>query len=419
MKKYIIYTIKRYIPFCCITIAVCMSMFLLTVNTVPTTHTVYNNGMSIYGLFGLEDYLFSGSIVFVIPVVVFSTILPFFANSYRYSMESADTFYQIGKGKKSIRFVNNLTLLGVFLASFTAAYFFALMVIFFKQLPNFGKAPEALIDEASGAQYGVKYFLVYNFGFYVVIYLLFVLIGICQFFISYFLVTRANNFINSLIMLVLGHVVLTALFMTPFWYAEIVKDVLGRYEPSIVNVNFMPVSRTGTVISPIMWTILVFDGLITSGHSQILDVFSNFSTNDTMSLILAIVSLLEFFGATAIGVIFFLKEPESSGEFAGKAPGRDRLQMIIFHLGFGVISLWSGVGSGLVSGVALSFLSISLVISDLLFTGAIYYVFSGLIRRNFKLDRANLITMGAVMGANLTLAIIMASLAQNAINSAY
>ena len=312
MKKYIIYTIKRYIPFCCITIAVCMSMFLLTVNTVPTTHTVYNNGMSIYGLFGLEDYLFSGSIVFVIPVVVFSTILPFFANSYRYSMESADTFYQIGKGKKSIRFVNNLTLLGVFLASFTAAYFFALMVIFFKQLPNFGKAPEALIDEASGAQYGVKYFLVYNFGFYVVIYLLFVLIGICQFFISYFLVTRANNFINSLIMLVLGHVVLTALFMTPFWYAEIVKDVLGRYEPSIVNVNFMPVSRTGTVISPIMWTILVFDGLITSGHSQILDVFSNFSTNDTMSLILAIVSLLEFFGATAIGVIFFLKEPESS-----------------------------------------------------------------------------------------------------------
>ena len=93
--------------------------------------------------------------------------------------------------------------------------------------------------------------------------------------------------------------------------------------------------------------------------------------------------------------------------------------MIIFHLGFGVISLWSGVGSGLVSGVALSFLSISLVISDLLFTGAIYYVFSGLIRRNFRLDRANLITMAAVMGANLTLAIIMAALSQSAFNSAY
>ena len=106
MKKYLIFNLRRYIPLFVVTFAVCFFTFISAFGgAIPTYVTYYQEAASgeIYSYGFLSELsLTSGIIYLVIPVTIFTAILPFFANSYRYSLQSADTFYQIGKNKKSI-----------------------------------------------------------------------------------------------------------------------------------------------------------------------------------------------------------------------------------------------------------------------------------------------------------------------------
>ena len=405
MKKYIIYTLKRYIPLFAVTFAVCFSSFFFTATAIPTSTQYYinpyNDSMYYYGsIFSVAD---SGLIVLAIPLIVFSTILPFFANSYRYSLKSADMFNQIGKGKRSIRFVNNFVLLIACIVSFTAAFIFGLSVIILKQLPNLGR-PDEILDYGDGTKLVTTY-LVYNYGFYLLAYLVLIVVAINNYFISYFFVTRGNNFINSAICLVMGELILGVGLMTPIWYISFQAGIRGGNTGFIIDFSTLIGTRSATIISPIVWIYGLFNYLITgTGNSFIIDNFNNISTGQQItSTVLSFVCLAAFFGAGVLGLLYFLKEDESSGELAGKAPGRDKFQIILFHTGFGIISLWECFGIG-VTNVAISFgLSLPLMASSIVFTGAMYYVFLGLLRRNFRPDKKEVIIMASVLGVNTLL----------------
>ena len=249
----------------------------------------------------------------------------------------------------------------------------------------------------------------YNFAYYIPVYLLLILGGLINYFISYFLVTRSNNLVNSIIILLLGHLILGIGIMTPIWYSQIILNYIGSVDGNYITLtsNFLGGTQTASIVSPIAWTYYLFNGRIT-GYSDALDStwFMNMDAADNLSFALSIVCTLVFIAAGILGFLYFLKEDESSGEYAGKAPGRDKFQIIIFHIGFGLIGLWTGVTNS-IGGVIQTLIGVVAVISQTIIFGAIYFVFIGLLRRNFKINKKELLIMIFSCATNFMLGIIL------------
>lgn len=406
MNKYIKHTLRRYIPLFAVTFAICFAMFLMYFSSISVTKIVYSPyDYPYYGLFG--NYTDSGLIIAAIPIVILTTILPLFANSYRNSIKGADVFYQVGKGKKSIRYVNNLVLLAAVIASFTAAFIFGLGVLFLRQIPNINTPPEVISQTAE--QTVTKYYLFFNFWYYIPAYLFIIAMGIVNYFISYFFVTRANNTLNSIIVLVLGHLILGIGLMTPIWYIEILCGYANpNYTPFVSNT--LAGTQTASFVGPIAWIQMAFNGLITGENSGLTNYLPNeYYANDIFAIVLSAIGLLVFIGMGALGFRYFLKENESSGELCGKPQGRGIMQYIIFNIGFGLIGLWNS-STNAISGSIITITGVVMVIAQGTIFGAIYFVFTGLIRRNFRLNKKNLIILFSSVALNLTLGIILTSI---------
>ena len=84
--------------------------------------------------------------------------------------------------------------------------------------------------------------------------------------------------------------------------------------------------------------------------------------------------------------------------------------MIIYYVGAGLISFWAAVGQGVTSILAISSLNLIVkfvsLFSSLAFIGALYYVFLGLIRRNFRLGKVELIIMLSTLVTNLLIGLV-------------
>lgn len=379
MKSYIKFLLKKYLPFYVVLFAVSVSIFFIYL-------TAENN---VYYRFEGSDYFittpYSGLLIFIIPLAMVSIFAPIFANTYRYSIKSADVFYQTGKGSKQIRIVNNLTLLISILVAYTAAFLISILVMLLKQLPNAGKT---IIDD-----YGNETrYILFNFGYYLIAYFLAIIVCSLNYFISYFLITRANNPVNSIICLVLGHMLLSVLIMTPIWYSSIVIEMINS-NMRFYSAEVLLLTRVPSIISPIAWIANIFEPLIISG--QPLQII--LSSENVFSFVMSFVCLVIFLSAAGFSIYMFLKEKESSGELAGKPEGRDKLQMIIFHVGAGTIAWWYGMANGLISNLLI--INVLTTISSFIMFCALYYVFYGLIRRNFRLkgkDFAFLVPVASV-----------------------
>ena len=411
MKKYLAFTLKRYIPLFVVTFALCFFTFITPFGSAIPTYVTYHyyNGESYFSSILSDLTVTGGTLYLVIPVAIISMVLPFFANSYRYSLQSADTFYQIGKNKKAIRWTNNLVLLGSLIVSFTVAFIFAVSILLLRQLPNIGRPDEVEVLE-EGVEI-VTHYLFFNFGYYVPTYFLIVIFIIANYAISYFFVTRANNLVDSMIMLVLGEFILGVGVMTPFWFT-MVCSADGGHWIDFFSEKLIPGTRTACFVSPIAFIFYLMDGLISGQGSLMVEQLSTaeYTSQEVIGLIISFVSIALFFLMAAFGVYKFLKEKESSGEQAGKPIGRDRFQEIIFHMGFGIIGLWIGslqsltgvLTSSLVSNSIFSFV---LLISEMGFYSAAYYVFYGLLRRNFRLNKRELFLLLGVITVNLIIGV--------------
>ena len=408
MKKYLLFTLKRYIPLFVVSFALCFFTLItvfggMSVSTKTTYYFDPDTGMAYkYGNV-FSSSVNSGVIFLLVLVAIFTIILPFFANSYRYSLQSADTFYQIGKNKKSIRWINNLTLLTMFIAVFTAAFIFGVTILLFRQLPNFGKPDEVVTHESYEE---VTHFWNYNFGFYVPVYLLIVVFAVLNYAVSYLFITRANNLVNSIILVILSEFILGVGLMTPFWFLLVCSYSGGGWDP-IVDETILIGTRSAGFVSPIAFILYAFDGLITGNGSQLAIQLSKaeYDFNTVMGVVLSFLSLAIFLGLAGLGIYSFLKEKESSGELAGKPVGRDKWQQIIFHTGFGLIGLWicslqslAGTVSTLLVNKVFSYI---LLFSEVGFYAAAYYVFYGLLRRNFRLSKKDLPLMLGIVLTNL------------------
>lgn len=403
MKKYIIYNLKRFIPLYAVFFVVTFSIFLITFSfTNISTKEIIDSqtGEGIY--YYLNNDLSSNIIILAIPLVVITFILPIFANNYRYSLRSADLFNQIGDNKKSIRFTNNLSILLSVIALYSVAFLFAIAILLIRQVSN-------ILNPTVTESNVVTTYYFYNFAYYIPVYLFILIIGINNYFISYFFVTRANNALNSVIMLVLGHLILGIGLMTPFWIAQILFKNYG-----IINNLYLPATRTISAVGQIAFMYNMFDNLIISNNFTFGQMLQSTTNGDILSLIISIVCFVGFYAFGGFSLYYFFKEEESSGEFAGKPFGRDNFQRIIFYIGAGLISLWALIGESLpiligASTDMLKSMKIVTIVASVGFVGAIYYVFLGLLRRNFRLGKVEMIVMASTLLTNVTMSIIVAT----------
>lgn len=391
MKQYIKNLLKKYIPFYAVSFAIIISMFLIFVSVSPNYITDYYSAQG-------YAYRFSGKfsflLLFIIPLAILTTVAPLFANSYRYSLKSVDVFYQTGKGDKKIRYANNLTLLISLLAIYTVAFMVAMILLAIKQLPFAG---QVINDTAGGEVVITKTYFAYNFGYYILAYLLAVICCCVNYFISYFLVTRSNNLLNSMIILLLGQGILSIIIMTPIWYVDIVKSAFGI--DVYYRIEFLPGTRLASIIGPYAILGNFFESLICESIYVV-----DFKDIYIFDLVLTIISNVAFFAVGGLSIFAFLKEKESSGEFAGKPIGRGPYQNIVFHLAAGLIGLWGGAATGIAGTILLTAIS---NISGFITFGALYYVFLGLLNRNFRLKIKDLIIMLSVDGVYLISMIFM------------
>lgn len=395
MKKYVIYLLKKNIPFFAVMFAILLSSFLINASNIRNYHAYYIDGGQYRFMAGPN----SGLATFVIPLVIVLIVAAFLANRYRYSIKSVDLFYQTGKGERAVRYANNLTLLTGTLVTYTVAFLLAIVFMIIKQAIMNGQESE--IDN-------VKYiYMMFNFGYYFSAYFLALIVGTVNYFITYFLVTRSNTMKNSVITFVFGQTLLSVIFMTPIWYYDTVCLLTGN------QIDFYTTGLYGTrclsFIGPISYIIGRFEEPIVFGTFTDLKVFTPASTfNNDASYVLTIVCLSLYFVIGGLCIYRFVKEKESSGEIAGKPVGRDKLQMIIFHSVFGLGALWGGAVGGSLSSIGL--LTIFSSITSVIMFAAFYYLMLGIVKKSFKLTKKDLVVYIPIVSFQLISSIVLMSL---------
>lgn len=309
-------------------------------------------------------------------------IAPLFTNTYRYSLRALDTFYQIPKNKKVIRYANNLTVFLFLLVAFSLSYWLAVMILTIRQ--GVTNSPGFNMPEGYAA------LPMYHFQYYLLAYLFIILTIPSQFFVSYYLITRSNNFFSSFIILVLGEVVMIASMFSVIYLIY----TFSNNELYILRFGYMDFSA----IFPIALSENIFRNLIVNNKLPVI----NFDVALTVELI---ISAILYVAISALAIFKFVNEKESSGEYSRSAVGRDKLQRIISHAGFAVIGLLlaSFIGTGTAYFVSLK---IILFITGIIQYAAIYYVFIGLLNRNFKIKKNDLIPMIIIVLTALIIGVI-------------
>ena len=396
MKKFLLFTLKRFIPFFAISAAIFTSVAISVFSAVDVSQEYLEREGE---LMAYRSDTGPNTIIIIMAILLFlfTAVAPIIANAYRNSLRSADFYNQIGKGHKNVRLINNLTLLIATLVSFTTAFILGVIILAIKDAAVFANGEtREVVFEVENAYRITKPFM-YHFAYFIPVYLLLLVGAVINYFISYFFVTRANNVLNSIIILVLGHFILFIGLITPIWYIRILTS-------ENFSVQYLGGVKTPSMISIVATAIYLFKDLLRYGSFNSTDFAIN-NGNDVFGSILAIVSILLFvlFGIYCIRL--FLKEKESSGELAGKPVGRDNYQMIIFHIGAGLVGLWQlSLGSSNALGI-FELLGIISFIPTIISYGALYYVFYGLIRRNFRLSKKDLKILLPVLLINIALGV--------------
>jgi hypothetical protein len=148
-------------------------------------------------------------------------------------------------------------------------------------------------------------------------------------------------------------------------------------DPHIYDGLIRQVTGTGnaSVLFPISFILGYFTPLISGSKSA----FESLTNAQTIVLGIS----LAIFGILAIlGIIAMIFEKDPSGEFAGKPESPKPHQEIIFHIGAFAV--------GMIIPVMLYQYIIAILVLDV-FVIVLYYVFLGIMRRNFKINLKNLI----------------------------
>ena len=359
MMKYIWINIKKKLPL----YIICTHLFFATAFTwIMNTSFLEQHYYEEFFYYGNDST--PGYMMLFVLFMIIMMILPLFGMNYRYSLGRSDLFRQAPYKNKHLRYGEHLSALTIIVTAFTLSFIFLVLGLMIKE--NF----IVKVPEANEYCYYVK--LHYNYVYYIPAFFVFLTMGVAQYFISYFFVSRANNVLNSIILLLAGELFLAFYILMP----TLLFYHVTNYHQS-------------TLALPIVFTSDLFSSLIVHGTTDSILMFTNETT--IANSIEYIIALTMFAALAIIGLISFLKEKDPSSEYAGKAKSDKPYQEIIYHAFAYVFgSLICGLNHGLI------YLFISFF-----FFAASYYTFYGLLNRNFKLKIPQLITILCVAFAVL------------------
>lgn len=374
MKKYLFLSFKKKIPLFVIIAVTFLVIAFVSSSTIDFVARINKEG---YYFYRDRD---TGFIGLMIALFITTTFLPFFNMNYRYSLSRSDTFRQAAFKERHIRYGEHLVTLITALLAFTLAFIVLVVGL------RINNATTYLPPEDTYFKYEL---ITFEYVWYIPLYFAAVILSVLEYFVCYFFISRSNNFLNSLITLVMGQGFLTCIINIPSIFFTTVYLVFNH------------TGSTASIFFPISYLYAQFNPLIYCGENDIADLFTFSSKDVTIGAIQFIAASTLFLGLSGLGIYAFLKEKDPSSEWANK-PGSNKIhQEIIFHAGF--FAMGALIACGLAQGSSI----VWLILFYSLF-GATYYTMYGLLNRNFKLKLRETFTLVGVVLAILAVSIAYA-----------
>ena len=341
-----------------------------------------------YSLYSLKRNPSSCLVPMMIPSLIASFVVPFFAYSHRYGKVRADCFLSLPVKNGRITQVRMLLAGAILLAIYLVSYLLGIAVAIVKQSATAAAAVSTLSSYSCVTSYEVATGL---YGWYFLAWPLGALVVASLFLINSFLVGQGSNVLQGVIALILGHLAIALLFpmivLTPSSTTgnyDSLADVFGMgwsffqmpsfYVPLVLIGGTLGVLEEN-VVSAAAWTSFLTDWGLWFGSSFFL-----------------------LLGGGALASLLLGKEP--GGEFAGENKPRSFFATLIPHLGFLALLLGSNVLSVNMFGARSSYL-LFFVLAEFVWVGGLYYVAISLYNHNFKLNRTNWILFASMNGASL------------------
>ena len=382
MKKYLFYSFKRKLPLYIIVLVLFVTVALFSFANTSFFQSLYYSADE--GRYYTYYAYTSGTLPLIIAFMIILFILPFFNMGYRYSLAKSDTFRQAPFKDKHLRYAEHLSSLVIVLIAFTIAFLTLFLGLLIK---NFTE-PEPIVNSVYYA-FSDKYERIYfHYIYFLPLYFAALILGIIQYFSTYLIISRSNNFLNSLIILI-----------------AIETGLIFLYTLSMAPLNDVGVSLSLGIpmIFPIHYLYEQFDNLIVRNINDYGTMFASSNIDDITRYLYPIFSFANVIVLGTLGILAFLLEKDPSSEWANKPETKKPFQEIIYHLSFGLTGTY--ISYLLFASNAL--LNIPWFLLFYALFSALYYTLYGLLFRNFKLNTRQTLTLVFVAAGTFVMAILI------------
>lgn len=381
LKHHIRYTIKRWWPMILIFGIMMITIYGIYAMAAPTYYTIREMGNGYTNNTKSVTFVMP-TLALLIPALLASLVMSLFVFTYRTRKQSVDVFYQAAYGPTTIKRVRVLVGLGILLIAVTAAFVTGFLIYLFRFLGT----PE-VFNGGSWTRYRINV----HFGYFFLGYLLVILTVSAQYFINCFLVNLGNYFLDQLMLLIFGNVVLCFFVSVPAVY------ILLRVVASGSSIDLDTLCLLVYGIGPIGPVALECTGL-----GPLTSDLTIQGGNQLIAANALVATIIQLAAGTALAIIT-LNTKDPSGEYADVAGARNKAIALIPH------------GAGLIIGISMSMtgylgISPSLVFLPVflyLLYGAAYYALLSLWRHSFKRTKFDLICYLSV--AAVVLAFLIAA----------
>ena len=369
MKAYLKYSLIKKLPLFIIILATFLVIAFTSASNVSFFASHPRDGYG-YGYYVNQN---TGAEALIYVFFFAMMFLPFFSMNYRYSLERSDLYRQVAIKDRAIRYIDHLSTLIITVACFIIAYLFLVGILAYR---NYYPAYVPQDNE-----YTTYVHIFFNYIYFLPLLVLVVVLGIGEYAISYLLISRSNNFLNSLIILTAGQLVLTFALTTIVMFFDVGHSSVVRGGSSVI---FGP-----------YYLLKAFTDLIIHNDYS----FPTYLEVNKFEAFYFITSGIIYIGLAALGIVSFILEKDPSSEYAGKPITLKPYQEIIYHLGFGITGTF--VCASIMPYANFFFYPMYLVLFS-----SIYYTFYGLINRNFKIKGWQIGLMIGVVFLTLTIGLI-------------
>lgn len=334
------------------------------------------NKSELHFLFVNKLYLIFSAIFLMVATVTFS----YFANSTHFFKNKEGDGFQLDEEKRNKH--NNLFMLFSSLIIFFVGFILYIIIVFIRQ--SYGLTIN--IDPEDHVH------IFYNFEYFIPVFIVLCLYGIVNYTITTFLITRSNNFIGSIIYLVMGQLALTFLVSIPLWFVSVLIKVIIPDSSFLFSFMFSPAHYSSSMIGSIPFIIVMFFGLIEDGYEVVSARIAATLSGNIFPTLLLFICLLAYIVVGVFSYISLKKEKEGKVSLFGSF-----IKNNIIHISFVIVGLCIGYYGAADSQAKVAFF----VLMSLLVLS--YYPLESLIKGTFKLSKKEIIAMSIICVAIVTI----------------